>query len=158
MTSARLALGAGTAATVVVLDQLTKSWALRALEDGPVDVVWTLRFNLSFNTGAAFGIGKGLAPLLMLVAIAGLVAVVGFGRTAATTPATIAALGLVVGGALGNLIDRFVRDHGGAVVDFIDLQWWPIFNLADAAITVGALVFVVAARSRRDPVEVETTS
>ena len=158
MTSARLALGAGTAVTVVAVDQLTKSWALRALEDGPIDVLWTLRFNLSFNTGAAFGIGQGLAPLLMLVAIAVLVALVGFGRTAATTPATTGALGLVVGGAVGNLVDRFVRDHGGAVVDFIDLQWWPIFNVADAAITVGALVFLVAAGSRRDSVGVERTS
>lgn len=147
MTSARLALGAGTAVTVVAVDQLTKSWALRALEDGPVHVLWTLRFNLSFNTGAAFGLGKGLAPLFMIVAIAVLVALVALGRAAATTPATVVALGLVVGGAVGNLVDRFLRDHDGAVVDFVDLQWWPVFNVADAAITIGAVLFVVAARA-----------
>jgi lipoprotein signal peptidase len=55
--SRRLSLGAATAVAVVVLDQVTKSWALRALEDGPRHVVWTLRFNLSFNSGAAFGLG-----------------------------------------------------------------------------------------------------
>lgn len=147
MTPARLALGAGTAVTVVAVDQLTKSWALRALDDGPVHVLWTLRLNLSFNSGAAFGLGQGLAPLFMVVAIGVLVALVALGRTAATTPVTVLALGLVVGGAVGNLIDRFLRDHDGAVVDFVDLQWWPIFNVADAAITIGALLFVVAARS-----------
>lgn len=147
MTPARLALGAGTAVTVVAVDQLTKSWALRALDDGPVHVLWTLRFNLSFNSGAAFGLGQGLAPLFMVVAIGVLVALVALGRTAATTTATVVALGLVVGGAAGNLIDRFLRAHDGAVVDFVDLQWWPIFNVADAAITIGALLFVVAARS-----------
>lgn len=152
MTSARLALGAGTAGTVVALDQLTKSWALRALDDGPIDLVWTLRFKLSFNSGAAFGLGQGLAPLFMVVAIVVLVAVVGFGRVAATTPATVVALGLIVGGAVGNLADRFLRDHDGAVVDFIDLQWWPIFNVADAAISVGALLFILAARTPSGPV------
>lgn len=123
---------------MVAVDQLTKSWALRALEDGPVHVAWTLQLNLSFNTGAAFGLGRGMAPLLMVAAIAVLVAVVALGRSVADTPGTSVALGLVVGGALGNLADRFLRDHGGAVVDFIDLQWWPIFNVADMAITVGA--------------------
>ncbi|HVE47048.1 MAG TPA: signal peptidase II [Acidimicrobiales bacterium] len=152
MTSARLALGAGAAGTVVAVDQLTKSWALRALDDGPIDLVWTLRFKLSFNSGAAFGIGQGLAPLFMVVAIVVLVAVVGFGRSAATTPATVVALGLIVGGAVGNLVDRFLRDHDGAVVDFIDLQWWPVFNVADAAISVGALLFILAARTPSGPV------
>ncbi|MDP9402152.1 MAG: signal peptidase II [Actinomycetota bacterium] len=156
MTSARLCLGGGTAAVVVAVDQLTKSWALRALDDGPVHVVGTLQLNLAFNTGAAFGLGRGLAPLFMVGAIAVLVAVVAFGRSAATTPAALVALGLVVGGAVGNLADRFLRDHGGAVVDFIDLQWWPIFNVADAAITVGAVLLVVAGRSRRTPAEAGT--
>ncbi|HUR18004.1 MAG TPA: signal peptidase II [Acidimicrobiales bacterium] len=158
LTSARLALGAGTAGAVVAVDQLTKSWALRALDDGPVHVVWTLRFKLSFNSGAAFGLGQGLAPLFMVVAIAVLVVLVGFGRGAATTPVAAVALGLVAGGAAGNLADRFLRDHGGAVVDFIDLRWWPVFNVADAALSVGALAFVLSARTRTDPVGVGTAS
>ena len=141
--SRRLSLGAATAVAVVVLDQITKSWALRALEDGPRHVVWTLRFNLSFNSGAAFGLGKGLAPLLVVIGIVLVVALVGIGRSAGGSLPVSVALGLVLGGAVGNLADRLVRGHGGAVVDFIDLQWWPVFNVADAAITSGAVVLVL---------------
>jgi signal peptidase II len=107
-----------------------------------VHVVWTLRLNLSFNSGAAFGIGKGLGPLLVVVGVVLVVALVAMARSTPTTAAAVA-VGLVGGGAVGNLADRFLRDHGGAVVDFIDLQWWPVFNLADAAITCGALLLVV---------------
>ena len=148
--SRRLAWGGATAAAVVALDQATKSWALGALADGPVDVVWTLRLNLSFNSGAAFGIGKGVAPLLIAVGVVVLVVLIGAGRSTATTAASAVALGLVVGGAAGNLADRLFRDHGGAVVDFIDLRWWPVFNVADAAITCGAALLVLAgARAER---------
>ena len=129
---------------VVALDQATKTWALRALADGPVHVVWTLRLNLSFNSGAAFGLGKGLAPFLVAAGVVTVVVLVGLGRTTGTTGAASVALGLVVGGAVGNLADRLFRDHRGAVVDFIDLQWWPVFNVADAAITCGALLLVLA--------------
>lgn len=140
-----LAAGA-TAAFVVALDQVTKSWALAALADGPVDVVWTLRLALSFNTGAAFGLGEGAAPVLVFAAVAIVVVVLVTARTIATTPAASAALALVVGGAVGNLCDRLFRAHGGAVVDFIDFGWWPAFNVADAAITVGAVLLVVVSR------------
>ena len=146
----RLLWGGATAVTVVALDQVTKSWALAALDDGPVHVVWTLRLNLSFNSGAAFGIGKGLAPVLVAAGVVLLVALLGTGRAAGTTHGGAVALGLVVGGAAGNLADRVFRDHGGAVVDFIDLQWWPVFNAADAAITCGAVLLVlIGARSER---------
>ena len=158
MTSTRLALGGCTAVAVVAADQLTKTYALRSLRDGPVHVLGTLQFNLSFNTGAAFGLGQGMAPLFMVGAIAVLVAVIGFGRAAATAPLALVALGLVVGGAVGNLADRFLRDHGGAVVDFIDLQWWPIFNVADAAITVGAALLIVSGFSQKAPAEAGTRS
>ena len=148
--SGRLLWGGATAVAVVALDQVTKSWALAALDDGPVHVVWTLRLDLSFNSGAAFGIGKGLAPLLVAAGVALLVVLLGTGRSTGTTSAGAVALGLVVGGAAGNLADRLFRDHGGAVVDFIDLQWWPVFNVADAAITCGAaLLVLVGARSDR---------
>jgi signal peptidase II len=62
------------------------------------------------------------------------------------TPATTVALGLVVGGAVGNLGDRLFRHAGGAVVDFVDLRWWPVFNVADAAITAGALLLLLGSR------------
>ena len=136
------------AVAVVVLDQVTKTWALGALGDGPRHVVWTLRLNLSFNSGAAFGIGQGLAPLLVVVGVVMVVALLGMGRSAGTTLPAMVAIGLVLGGAGGNLVDRLFRHHGGAVVDFIDLQWWPVFNVADAAITCGAVVLVLSASLR----------
>ncbi len=131
---------------MVTLDQLTKAWALRALSDGPIDLVWTLRLRLSFNSGAAFGVGQGLAPLLAVVGVVLVVVLVVVGGRAVGGPAGGVALGLVLGGAVGNLGDRILRDHGGAVVDFIDLQWWPAFNVADAAISCGALALIVTSR------------
>ncbi len=141
--AARLALLVAVAAGVVAVDQLTKTWALRALADGPVHLVWTLRLNLSFNTGAAFGLAPGLAPLLVVVGIVLITALLGLGGRATTTRAGTVGLGLVLGGAVGNLADRLVRSHDGAVVDFIDLQWWPVFNVADAAITCGVVLLLL---------------
>ena len=148
--SRRLAWGGATAAVVVTLDQGTKSWALDALADGPVDLGWTLRLDLSYNSGAAFGVGKGVAPLLIATGVVVLVVLIATGRATAPTRAAAVALGLVVGGAAGNLADRLFRDLGGAVVDFVDFRWWPAFNLADAAITCGAALLVLAgARAER---------
>src|SRR5438046_2544467 len=127
------------AAVVVLLDQIAKSWAASALADRDIHVIWTLRFSLSYNSGVAFGLGKGVAPVLVGVAVVVVVGVVLFGRAEATLPRAIA-LGLIVGGAAGNLADRIFRSHGGAVIDFIDLQWWPVFNVADAAITCGGIL------------------
>ena len=135
--------GAVVTAAVVAVDQVTKTWALRALDDGPIEVVWTLRLDLSFNSGAAFGLGRGLAPLFVAVGVVLVVVLLTVARSSGTNAAGTVALGLVLGGALGNLGDRLFRDHGGAVVDFIDLQWWPVFNVADAAITCGSLLLVL---------------
>lgn len=140
-----MALAGASAAAVVALDQLTKEWALSALQDGPIDLLWTLRLNLTFNSGAAFGLARGLAPLLMVVGVIVVVLLVGAGRALLAGLGSSVSLGMVVGGAAGNLSDRFFRGHGGAVVDFIDLQWWPVFNLADAAICVGAALMVFTA-------------
>ncbi len=140
----RLALAGAVAATVTTADQLAKAWALRTLDDGPLHLVWTLRLNLSFNSGAAFGLGKGLAPVLAPLGILLVLALLGFGRSALTNRPGAIALGLVLGGALGNVGDRLFREHGGSVVDFIDLQWWPIFNVADAAISCGVVLLLVS--------------
>lgn len=133
------------AAIVVLLDQVTKAWALRALDDRDIEVVWTLQFNLAFNTGMAFSQGRGLGPVIgVLALVVVVVLLVRLGREGGRT-ATIAT-GLVVGGAIGNICDRLFRGDGwlrGAVVDFIDLQWFPIFNVADMAITVGAALLLV---------------
>jgi signal peptidase II len=138
----------GIACIVVAIDQLAKHWALNALADDEViDVVGSLRFNLAFNTGASFSIGSGLGPLLAVIVLVVVVALLRFVRTVPGR-LSLVAVGLVVGGALGNLVDRVLRNGdgflGGAVVDFIDVQWWPIFNIADMGVVIGALLLVVA--------------
>lgn len=138
------------AAGVAATDQLTKALALARLGEEPVHLFWTLRLNLSFNRGIAFSQGQGLGPLITVAGLLLVVALVVMSRTARDSP-TAVALGLLIGGACGNLGDRLFRDHGGAVVDFIDLQWWPIFNVADMAITMGAaLLLVVGMRQPTD--------
>ncbi len=135
-----------TALVVVVADQITKHWALNALADGhTIDIVGSLRFNLAFNTGMAFAKGQGIGPLIAVVGVL-VVAYLLIGLRRNTAPGSFL-VGLVAGGAMGNIIDRLFRGDAwlnGAVVDFIDLQWWPIFNIADAAIVVGAAALVVA--------------
>ena len=139
---------------MVVSDQLTKAWALRALDDGPIRLFGSVRLALTYNTAAAFGLGGAFVPFLALAALVVVVLLVT--RSEATQrPLLAAAGGLVVGGAFGNLADRLFRSPGllrGAVVDFVDLRWWPVFNLADAAITVGCVVLVWAGwRTTKDP-------
>jgi signal peptidase II len=107
-----------------------------------------------FNTGSAFSLGEGMGPLLSVLAVVIVVVLLRTGRTIEGT-APLVALGLVVGGAVGNLIDRAVRDGGGllggGVVDFVDLQWWPVFNLADVAICVGAVALALTFGSEGGP-------
>lgn len=135
------------AAAVLAVDQLTKWWALEALSDGPVHVAWTLDLSLTFNTGTAFSLGSDLGPVIALVAVGVVVVLLRSGVATASRAAAVA-VGLVLGGALGNLADRAFREGdgvlGGAVVDFVDLGWWPVFNVADAAIVVGAIGLVLA--------------
>ena len=133
------------AATALAVDQLTKWWAVERLPGDPIDVIWTLRLRVTTNTGAAFSLAGGSGPVIALLALA----VVGFllwqGRAIDTRIGAVA-LGLVLGGALGNLSDRVFRGDGflsGGVVDFIDLQWWPIFNVADSCVVVGGILLVV---------------
>ncbi|MGE3621659.1 MAG: signal peptidase II [Acidimicrobiia bacterium] len=136
----------GVATAVVLADQATKHWALAALADGPVDLIGSWRLNLTFNDGSAFGLGAGRAGLVAAVAVLVSVAVVWAGWRAADR-GWAAAFGVVLGGAVGNLVDRALRDGdgfmGGRVVDFVDLRWWPIFNVADVAICVGAAALVL---------------
>lgn len=147
-TAARLVLWV--AAAVVLVDQLTKIWAVAALEDGPIHLFWTLDLRLTRNTGVAFSSGEGFGWLFGFVAVVVVVVLVRF-RRRITSRAAAVALGAVLGGAVGNVIDRVVRGDRwmrGGVVDFVDLNWWPIFNVADAAITLGVigLLFTMTAR------------
>ena len=97
------------------------------------------------NTGAAFSLGDGAGPVIAMLALV----VVGFllwqGRTVVSRPGAIA-LGLILGGALGNLADRAFRGDsffGGGVIDFIDVQWWPVFNIADSCVVIGGILLVI---------------
>jgi signal peptidase II len=134
------------ALTVVVLDQLTKWWAVNTLDTRDIDLFWTLRFNLSFNSGMAFGQGAGLGPVIGVVALVVIVGLVLSMRRADSRLVEFS-VGLIVGGAIGNVIDRLFRSPGwfrGSVVDFIDFQWFPIFNVADMGITIGGFLLVGA--------------
>ena len=142
------------AASVVAADQLTKWWALEALDGGRViDLVWTLRLRLVFNTGAAFSSFQGLGPLLGIAAVAVAAALL-LNRRLVSDRWSATAAGCIAGGALGNLADRLFRSSGGfldgAVVDFIDVQWWPVWNVADMGVVLGgaALVWHAYRRSR----------
>jgi signal peptidase II len=135
------------AAAVVALDHLTKRWALDALAGGRVrHVLWTLQFNLTFNSGMAFSRGEGLGPVIGVLAFVVVIVLVGSLARTATGLASVA-VGLVIGGAVGNLCDRVFRSGGGflrgRVIDFVDLQWWPVFNVADSAIVVGGILLFV---------------
>ncbi|MDP9019596.1 MAG: signal peptidase II [Actinomycetota bacterium] len=146
----RWVLVVAVASVVVAADQATKWWALRALDGGrTIDLVWTLRLRLLFNSGTAFGFGGAYAPVLALVAVAVVIVLLRTGRALQGAWPRLA-MGLVLGGAVGNLADRALRGGGellgGAVVDFIDLQWWPVFNVADMAITGGAVLLALTSR------------
>ena len=143
------------AAGVVLVDQATKHWAVTTLSNGEtIDVVWTLQFNLAFNNGMAFSQGRGFGPLIAVVATAVIVWLLISLRPESSRMSTIG-MGLLIGGAAGNLIDRLFRGDAwlrGAVVDFIDFQWFPIFNVADIAVNVGAglLILNSVLASRRE--------
>lgn len=134
-------------ASIVVADQLTKHWALNRLSgDRTIDLVGSLRFNLAFNRGMAFSQATGAGPVIGALGFVIVIVIVLWLRRSATGVAAVAA-GMIVGGAIGNLIDRLFRGEAwlrGAVVDYIDLQWFPIFNIADSAISIGAVLMILA--------------
>jgi signal peptidase II len=147
-------------AAAVVADQLTKTAALSLLSQGTaVPVLPGFNLSLGFNTGASFGMMGGFMagkPLLMAALTGALTiafAVMAFRAQPALERAGFA---LVVGGALGNIIDRLRQ---GAVTDFLDFYWrdwhWPTFNVADIAITLGTVLILAASlplRRRKEPV------
>jgi len=139
----RLAVAVAVVVAVVVADQLTKWWAVSRLSAGPIHVIGTLDFELSRNTGASFSLFQGQAVVLVPVAVI-LVAVLLVMAWRAPSAGRAAILGLILGGALGNLADRFFRDDHGAVVDFVALHFWPTFNVADASIVVGCILLLIS--------------
>ncbi|MDH4276852.1 MAG: signal peptidase II [Acidimicrobiia bacterium] len=151
---------------VAVVDQLTKQWALDRLiagscdtPDACIDLVAGARLHLVFNTGAAFARGQGFGEVLgVLVGVITVALLIAAARRVDRLGPIL--LGLVAGGAIGNLIDRVTRAEdgflSGAVVDFVDLGWWPVFNVADAAVVCGVVGFValVWLRPEHDPPDV----
>ncbi len=137
------------AAAIAAIDQVSKRWMLANLRPGGCDqpdacieVFGGLRFNLVFNTGASFSAGGDFGPYLGVLAVI-MTLVLVYLSTKQTSRILVGLYGSVAGGAIGNLIDRVYRaDDGllsGAVVDFIDLGWWPVFNVADSAIVIGVI-------------------
>ena len=142
-------VGILTAILVVALDQVSKWWMLEHVMRPPRVIELTGFFNLvtGWNRGVSFGLFNTASPYnaWVLSAIAlGIVAALAVWLGRARSPFLAAAIGLVIGGALGNVIDRL---RFGAVFDFLDLHTagyhWPAFNVADSAITVGAVMLVV---------------
>jgi signal peptidase II len=126
-------------------DQLTKWWAIERLTDDPIDLFWTLRLRVTTNTGAAFSLAGGAGPVIAVLALIVVGVLLWQGRTI-TSKVGAFALGLILGGALGNLADRAFRGDGffsGGVVDFIDVQWWPVFNVADSCVVIGGILLVI---------------
>lgn len=138
-----------TAVVALAVDQATKSWAVATLDDRSIDVVWTLRLALSLNPGAAFSLGRGVTPLFMGLGVVLLAGLLLYSRRVQSLPMALS-LGLVIGGAAGNLTDRFFRGHDGAVIDFIDFQWWPVFNVADICVVCGAVLLVITSTDGDD--------
>ena len=134
-------------AVIVLLDQISKAWALGVLADGHIiPVVWTMQFNLTYNRGMAFSRGTGIGPLIGVIGLVVVVLLL-LSLRRADNALTRVATGLIIGGAVGNILDRLFRGSGwmrGAVIDFIDFQWWPVFNIADMAIMIGAATMMVA--------------
>lgn len=132
-------------ALVVICDQVTKHWALNALNNGrTIDIFWTLRFNLVFNSGMAFSKGQGLGRFIGLLAI-GVAVWLWLSLRKISTTIGVVGTAMLIGGAIGNVVDRLFRGDAwlrGSVVDFIDLQWFPVFNIADSSVTIGAILLI----------------
>ena len=135
-------------AAVLVLDQLTKVLIRRSLAFGEEEAVFPLvKFVHTHNRGVAFSALEGQTTLVVVVIAGAVVALGAYFATHLDRPLVWLPTGLLAGGALGNVIDRV---HQGYVTDFIKLPAWPVFNVADMAITFGVLALVLAAeRSER---------
>jgi signal peptidase II len=142
------------AIAVIVIDQVTKELALSSLDDGPIDLIeGMVSLRLVYNSGGAFGIFQGV-PGLFLVATVAISALILVWARKVTGRAWAITLGMVLGGGLGNVTDRLLRDTDGRVVDFVDLHVWPVFNVADMAIVTGVgLLLFLSIQAERSPAE-----
>ncbi|RFU83663.1 signal peptidase II [Streptomyces triticagri] len=151
----RLAILLGVAAFAYILDLVSKMLVVAKLEHHePIEIIgeW-LRFEAIRNAGAAFGFGEAFTIIFTVIAAIVIVVIVRLARKLYSLPWAIA-LGLLLGGALGNLTDRIFRAPGvfeGAVVDFIAPKGFAVFNLADSAIVCGGILIVLLSFRGLDP-------
>jgi signal peptidase II len=134
------------ASVVYVLDQGSKWAAERFLSGGRPHEVFgdLLQFRLTYNPGAAFSVGTGYTIVLTVIALVVIAVCLSLASRLGSTSWAVA-LGLLLGGAVGNVTDRITRAPApfrGHVVDFIELPNWPVFNIADSAISMAAVLFV----------------
>jgi signal peptidase II len=131
---------------IIGADQATKSWAVHALAAKPIDLIGRhVQLALTRNSGSAFSRFQGYTPVIAIGAIV-IAVILARALRAQHDRVLLVALGLVLGGALGNLVDRLARSPGflrGEVVDFVKLGSFPVFNVADSALTVGAVLLAL---------------
>ena len=142
-----LVLVGALAAVILIVDQLTKNWAVANLPelDPQPFLGEVLQLTLLYNSGAAWGMGAEITPVVTCLQIAIVIGVIVFAVRSVRSPWYALALGLIMGGALGNIHDRLLRAPGpfhGAVVDFLELPNWPVFNVADMAVVGGAILVI----------------
>jgi signal peptidase II len=142
------------AATVVGLDAVTKRYAATAFADADVVVIpGFLSFTYVENPGAAFSLFQNFGQVLGVAAIV-VTAIVLWSLRRPRPTMEVVAFGLIIGGAVGNLIDRVTRGEGlldGKVVDWVNLWWIPTFNIADMAVTFAVTLLLIHAwRTRQD--------
>ena len=143
----RIRLLVSVAAVILLLDIVTKVLAVKLLTPGqPVSIIGdTVTWTLVRNSGAAFSMATGYTWVLTLIASGVVVGIIWMGRRL-VSPWWAIGLGMILGGAMGNLVDRFFRSPGplrGHVVDFLSIGWWPVFNVADPSVVGGAILLVV---------------
>ena len=141
------AVALAVAAVVVAVDQITKAWALRAIPAGDgIDIIpGVLRLRVSENSGVAFSMFQNAGTILVIAIIVAVIVILFALRTSESWWQSVT-LGLVLGGAVGNLVDRFMRGSGflnGRVVDWIEPSFFATFNVADASITIGVILLLI---------------
>jgi len=140
-----------TAWTIWLFDFATKTWALHSLSSQPRKIIGSfLQFTLVHNSGAAFSFATGFTLAFSLLALAVVIAVIYYAPKL-TSHGWQIAIGLLLGGVLGNLTDRIFREPSflsGHVIDWIQIPHWPVFNIADSAICIAAAIaFVLSMRN-----------
>jgi signal peptidase II len=139
------------AGTLIVADQVSKIWAASYLANRDVNILGSFRLHLTRNSGASFSVAEGKGAIFGVFAIAVSIGLIMY-LPKQRDRASAIALGAIIGGAVGNVIDRGFRvPHGfltGHVVDFLDLQWWPIFNVADVGVVCGGITLTLLSLRR----------